>query len=384
LRYLLFAGNLICQRVKQRKVISMKSFAFRTILVTATVGLVLLFGIPGAFAGKPGKPGGGGGGTIGTQTIYYIDGDDLRSVDENGQYATYIGGSWLKDAAITSLVYGTDPALDRWFLTSEPVSASQYEIFAYHPGLGIPRVQVTDLASEGRTVGFVNADRPHVRLSNDGGDSFFSFFTYDSSTGNDRRIVRANLSIELFDAAVTSNVWAPLNDSDLEVVWQDPADLSVQAMSWYSWNPAGTAISLVTYSWGAPNPFALINYSVSDVILLDNGLSGSAAFPRWSPQSPDRVLYQKSGIRLVTANATSNVSVLANTSKVSYVSCEWSPNGNMFALAVATKSGGPFSTNFKTTIAKSSLSGSLTTLVPASSNSRYVTGWRGNSKAAGY
>ena len=162
----------------------MLSFFVRAILGFVAVGLALVLNGSSASAGKPNKPGGGGGGTPGTQTIYYIDGDDLRSVDENGQRAAYIGGAldpelpgWpagsTKYAAVTSLVYGADTALDRWFFTSSPLSENQFEIFAYHPGRDL-LVQVTDLAGDGKSAMLVNDERPHVRLSNDGQDSFLS------------------------------------------------------------------------------------------------------------------------------------------------------------------------------------------------------------------
>ena len=139
----------------------------------------------------------------------------------------------------------------------------------------------------------------------------------------------------------------------------------------------------VSYN-GVAQPYSLINYSATGSNLIASGFQSKFLFPRWSTQSPDRILYRNNGIRMVNANGTGDVSLLADTSKVFYYSCEWSPNATMFATVVATASGGKFSSTFNSSVAKSTLSGSLTTIVPASTKPRSVQAWCNNIKAPGY
>ena len=382
----------------------------RTIFrITVTLSLITfltaLF-LPTAGAGKGGKGGGGGGNSGGgqpTQTIYYQEDGVVYAVDELGGNMTLIGGDLLINAVPSALVYGTDPVLDRWWLTvdgedvnSEGQFITENDLYAVHPGRGL-FIQLTDFVADSRKISKLHS-RAHVRLSNDGQDSFISFMSAGSD-GNDGRLHRINVSLSVLEVMLDDPSWTPIRfgDAVVETVWQNgpsQAGWTILAHD-YDWSPEGTQIAMyareTTGEFNSPGwytaikRFDIATEQLSTIFTLQ---SGSYDLVRWAPSTspiPNTVAYNFRGLELVAADGQADPQILKeNTNRQRYAAPRWSPNGDAFVNIRNDRVGSWFDSNWDNSLEITTLDGQTTTLVPSSPTYKAPLDWRSNLPAAGY
>lgn len=347
----------------------MLSFPVRASVLFSAILLLAMFAGPGTTNAKP--PGGGGGGNGGPDPP--LDGTIFFFQSGSGIWATSPDGSSQQlvlpdgfDAFPSSLVYGTDPQLDRWWLRLEesgetyahtvksdgtpgPEDYPHVELYAYHVGPGAPggfaRVRVTSLFGE---VGLLTTDS--IRWSNDGDDTYISVFgndiseavTVDPVTGETTFDSRYRSGVNMFtlpvsgpalDTAVGLGTWTPVAVNDLSLVFEDMG--SSQVVVQYDLAPNGTTI----VQRGGPGlqivPF---DPAVPTVPLVE----GSAYNPVWSRGLPESQIAYEQSAKIFVIGA-GDPQVLLESSKYSYGLPQWSPDG--MHLVVQRQFARPFRNN---------------------------------------
>ncbi|MCA9179131.1 MAG: PD40 domain-containing protein [Planctomycetales bacterium] len=370
------------------------------ILLPLMVALLLCNFADDAAAQKNGK-GGGKNPPTPTQTVFYQSSQAVRAVDEFGGGDTLVGDITLVNAVPSAQVYGANPKLDRWWLTADTTPANTVEVYAIHPGRGL-RIAVTDFTTDGRTM-FRSPPYwdtgSHLRWSNDGVDSFFSFVTFDTTTGNGRTIHRINLSMLALEVMFGNN-WTPLRlgNPAVETAWadgpgapEDPGFIQIVGND-YCWSPNGQSmvaktretINLTDGIWAIQRHDLPTNL-LSPLAFYTFGPGGGL---RWAPNAgpgAGQILYRGIGLEKVAGDGQSGPEVVLDTSgKQNYLRPAWSPNGDRFAITSIKQSGGPFSGQTTSEIAISTLTGQTTTIVPPGEVAIRAIAWEANLLAPGY
>lgn len=278
-------------------------------------------------------------------TIFYNAGGLLYGMQSDGTGTTPVHTSVLP--APSSLVYGDDPVLDRWWLAILEIPGEQYpgfdinrrELFAIRPYWenGEPQfeqVQVSNLFP------FFN---PQWAQWSNGGDSFISMVVAEVATVT-RRLVHIDVSGADIEASAALGIDPLVGPEGMEFILSGP---SYETNFLHDWDPSGTRVVYVvnvTYPAATAENHFFVHDLVTGLHRRIFALGQFADSPRWSPDG-SRILYEGSaGGSLVLINPENDLDAPGGlqdwtvfkqqTWKKFYDWAAWSPDGSQLIYSI--------------------------------------------------